>query len=169
MEVTELPDGTTVINDAYNANPESMVAALKALAAMGRRRTTWAVLGEMRELGDGSIGAHDEVGRRAVRLGVDRLVGIGQSCRPMVVGAAAEGYYGGEAHFSPDVDDAAGYLRENLTAGDVVLFKASRAAGLERLAMQVIEELTVRPPTTTPSLAAEMSHDKTELVEGSSK
>lgn len=167
MEVTELPDGTTVVNDAYNANPESMTAALKALAAMGRGRTTWAVLGEMRELGNESISAHDEVGRRAVRLGIDRLIGIGPACRPMVVGAAAEGYYGGEAHYSPDADDAAQYLRENLSAGDVVLFKASRAAGLERLAGHVIDELTASQSIEDSVSAGGAGSTTSELVEGS--
>lgn len=140
MEVTQTADSTTVVNDAYNANPESMTAALRALVAMGRSKTTWAVLGEMRELGDESILAHDEIGRLAVRLGVDRLIGVGEQCRPMVLGAASEGYYGGEAHFSPDAQDARAYLAANLSVGDVVLFKASRAAGLEALAAEVIAD-----------------------------
>lgn len=140
MEVTETVDSTTVVNDAYNANPESMTAALRALVAMGRDKTSWAVLGEMRELGEESILAHDEIGRLAVRLGVDRLIGVGAECRPMVLGAASEGYYGGEAHFSPDSQDAREYLSAHLTPGDVVLFKASRAAGLEALAADVIAD-----------------------------
>ena len=140
MEVAEAADSTIVVNDAYNANPESMTAALRALVAMGRGKQTWAVLGEMRELGDASILAHDEVGRLAVRLGVDRLIGVGEACRPMVLGAASEGYYGGEAHFSPDAHDARVYLKEHSTPGDVILLKASRAAGLEELADQVLAD-----------------------------
>ena len=78
MEVTERPDGVTVVNDAYNANPESMRAALRALVGDGRGgRRTWAVLGEMLELGDESRAEHDAVGRLAVRLDVDRLVAVG--------------------------------------------------------------------------------------------
>ena len=138
MDVTQTVDSTIVVNDAYNANPESMTAALRALVAMGRKKTTWAVLGEMKELGEDSILAHDEIGRLAVRLGVDRLVGVGDACRPMVLGAASEGYYGGEAHFSPDAAEAEQFLRENVKPGDVVLVKASRAAGLEKLAAQII-------------------------------
>ena len=138
MEVTETADSTTVVNDAYNANPESMTAALRALVAMGRKKTTWAVLGEMRELGDDSILAHDDIGRQAVRLGVDHLIGVGAATRPMVLGAASEGYYGGEAHFSPDIADARDYLSKHVSAGDVVLVKASRAGGLEVLAADVI-------------------------------
>ncbi|NQU36520.1 MAG: UDP-N-acetylmuramoyl-tripeptide--D-alanyl-D-alanine ligase, partial [Actinobacteria bacterium] len=140
MDVTQTGDGTTVINDAYNANPESMSAGLRALAAMGRGRQTWAVLGEMRELGDGSMMAHDGVGRSAVRLGIDNLVGIGPACRPMVLGAASEGYYGSEAYYAPEVSDAAEYLSTRVGAGDVVLVKASRGVALEHLAAQLIED-----------------------------
>lgn len=140
MEVTETTDGTTVINDAYNANPESMTAGLRALAAMGRGKQTWAVLGEMRELGEGSIMAHDDVGRSAVRLGIDNLVGIGSACRPMVLGAASEGYYGSEAYYAPEVSDASEYLATRVEAGDVVLVKASRGVALEHLAAQLIED-----------------------------
>src|SRR6476646_11388751 len=74
MEGHERPDGVTVVNDAYNANPDSMRAALKALVAMGRGRRTWAVLGEMLELGEESATEHDSIGRLAVRLNVSRLV-----------------------------------------------------------------------------------------------
>ena len=94
----------------------------------------------MRELGDASILAHDEIGRLAVRLGVDRLIGVGEACRSMVLGAASEGYYGGEAHYCADGDQARKYLLEHAQAGDVILFKASRAAGLETLAEQVIAD-----------------------------
>lgn len=139
MEVTETGDGTIIVNDAYNANPESMAAGLRALAAMGRGRQTWAVLGEMRELGEGSMMAHDDVGRSAVRLGIDNLVGIGAACRPMVLGAASEGYYGSEAYYAPEVSDAAEYLATKVEAGDVVLVKASRGVALEHLAAQLIE------------------------------
>ncbi len=153
MEVTETADSTVVVNDAYNANPESMTAALRALVAMGRGKTTWAVLGEMRELGDESILAHDEIGRLAVRLGVDRLIGIGELCRPLVLGAVSEGYFGGEAHFSPDVLDAREYLSVHVSAGDVVLFKASRAAGLEALAAEVIADHGVSLPRVPGGMA----------------
>ncbi len=82
MEVTERADGVTIINDAYNANPDSMRAALKALVAMGRGRRTWAVLGSMLELGDESTTEHDAIGRLAVRLNVSRLVVVGDTARP---------------------------------------------------------------------------------------
>ncbi|MBD0292322.1 MAG: UDP-N-acetylmuramoyl-tripeptide--D-alanyl-D-alanine ligase [Jiangellaceae bacterium] len=141
MEVTDRPDGVTVVNDAYNANPESMRAALKALAAMARGRRTWAVLGEMRELGDASAAEHDAVGRLAVRLDINRLVAVGEAARPVHLGAAHEGSWGEEAAWVPDVGAALALLRAQLRPGDVVLVKASRAAGMERLAEALLREV----------------------------
>jgi UDP-N-acetylmuramoyl-tripeptide--D-alanyl-D-alanine ligase len=133
MEVTERADGVTIINDAYNANPDSMRAALKALVAMGRGRRTWAVLGSMLELGDESTTEHDAIGRLAVRLNVSRLVVVGETARPMASGAQHEGSWGDEAVWVPDADAAYELLSGELTAGDVVLFKSSRDAGLRWL------------------------------------
>ena len=87
MEVTERADGVTVVNDAYNANPESMAAALQALVDLAGERRTWAVLGEMRELGAATADEHDAIGRLAVRLGVDRLVVVGHAARATHLGA----------------------------------------------------------------------------------
>ncbi len=140
MEVCQALDGTVIVNDAYNANPESMAVALRALAAMGVGKTTWAVLGEMRELGPESMMAHDEVGRLAVRLGIDNLVGIGEPCRPMVLGAASEGYYGGEAYYAAGTQEAREYLLRSVAPGDVVLLKASRGVALEVLAEQLVAD-----------------------------
>ena len=133
MEVTERADGVTIINDAYNANPDSMRAALKALVAMGRGRRTWAVLGSMLELGDESTTEHDAIGRLAVRLNVSRLVVVGETARPMASGAQHEGSWGDEAVWVPDADAAYELLSRELVAGDVVLFKSSRDAGLRWL------------------------------------
>ena len=133
MEVTERADGVTIINDAYNANPDSMRAALKALVAMGRGRRTWAVLGSMLELGDESTTEHDAIGRLAVRLNVSRLVVVGETARPMASGAQHEGSWGDEAVWVPDADAAYELLSRELSAGDVVLFKSSRDAGLRWL------------------------------------
>jgi UDP-N-acetylmuramoyl-tripeptide--D-alanyl-D-alanine ligase len=139
MEVRQRPDGITVVNDAYNANPESMRAALKALVAMAGGRRTWAVLGEMRELGEASGAEHDALGRLAVRLDVNRLVAVGEAARAIHLGAAHEGSWGDEAAWVPDVGAALDLLRSELRPGDVVLVKASRAAGLERLAAALLE------------------------------
>ncbi|MGN6302504.1 MAG: UDP-N-acetylmuramoyl-tripeptide--D-alanyl-D-alanine ligase [Angustibacter sp.] len=133
MEVTDRPDGVRVVNDAYNANPDSMRAALKALVAMAGGRRTWAVLGEMLELGPDSLTAHDEIGRLAVRLNVSRLVAVGPGARPIHTGAVHEGSWGDESVHVPDVEAAYALLREQLQPGDVVLLKSSRDSGLRYL------------------------------------
>lgn len=140
MEVRVAPAGFTVINDAYNANPESMRAALKSLAAMAAGRRTWAVLGEMRELGDASMEEHDAIGRLAVRLDISRLVCVGEGTRVMHLGASSEGSWGEESIHVPDVDAAISLLRAELRPDDVVLVKASRSIGLERIAEALLSE-----------------------------
>ncbi len=136
MELVERADGVLILNDAYNANPESMRAALKTLAtvtATGRR--SWAVLGPMAELGTDAPAEHDAIGRLAVRLDVDRLVAVGEAARPIAHGAALEGSWSGESEWVPDAEAAIALLRAELRPGDVVLVKASRAASLERVAL----------------------------------
>ena len=148
MEVTTRPDGVTVIDDAYNANPDSMRAGLQALAWMsrseGQERRSWAVLGEMAELGDEAISEHDRIGRLAVRLDVSRLVvvGTGRSMRAMHHGAVMEGSWGGEATMVDDADAALALLRAELEPGDVVLVKASNSAGLGALAQALARATT---------------------------
>jgi UDP-N-acetylmuramoyl-tripeptide--D-alanyl-D-alanine ligase len=144
MEQHERADGVLVVNDAYNANPDSMRAALKALAAIARGRgpgtRSVAVLGEMRELGESSREEHDAVGRLAVRLDISQLVVVGEPARPIHLGASLEGSWGEESVFVADNDEALVWLREHLRPGDVVLVKASRAAALERVAEALLEE-----------------------------
>ncbi len=146
MAVATRDDGVTVINDAYNANPDSMRAGLKALAAIAREagetRRSWAVLGEMAELGDDAISEHDRIGRLAVRLDVSRLVvvGTGRSMSAMHHGAVMEGSWGAEVAMVADADAALALLRSELRAGDVVLVKASNAAGLGALADALVAE-----------------------------
>lgn len=139
MEVHRRADDVTIINDAYNANPESMRAALKALVAMGQGRRTWAVLGGMGELGEDSREEHDSLGRMVVRLDVSKLVAVGELTRPLYLGASLEGSWGDEAAWVADADEAIEMLRDELAPGDVVLVKASRAIGLERVAQALIE------------------------------
>jgi UDP-N-acetylmuramoyl-tripeptide--D-alanyl-D-alanine ligase len=141
MEVTTRPDGVTVVNDAYNANPESVRAAVRALVAMGAGRRTWAVLGQMGELGDDSAGDHEEIGRLVVRLAVDRLVVVGDAAGAMHRGACLERSSGEESVLVPDADAAVALLRSELRPGDIVLVKASNAIGLWRVA----DELLARP------------------------
>ncbi|MFN8158026.1 MAG: UDP-N-acetylmuramoyl-tripeptide--D-alanyl-D-alanine ligase [Candidatus Nanopelagicales bacterium] len=141
MEVSTAPSGATVVNDAYNANPDSVRAALQALAAMtrdGRRGT--AVLGEMFELGGTTVDLHEETGREAARQGAARLVAVGASepVAALARGYAAESGRPDDAVVVADADAALAALGE-LGADDVVLVKASRAAGLERLAQALTE------------------------------
>ena len=152
MRVSSRTDGVTVIDDAYNANPDSMRAGLQALAwissgGVGERRRSWAVLGEMAELGDDAISEHDRIGRLAVRLDVSRLivVGTGRSMSAMHQGAVMEGSWGEEAAIVADADAALAVLRAELQPGDVVLVKASNAAGLGALA----DALTAESPGDT--------------------
>ncbi|WP_245599643.1 UDP-N-acetylmuramoyl-tripeptide--D-alanyl-D-alanine ligase [Nakamurella lactea] len=133
MEVHELPTGVLLINDAYNANPESMAAALRALAQLGRGRRTIAVLGEMRELGDSSADAHRAVGTLAGELGVRRLLAVGPGTAGIAEGALSAGVPADEVQQVPGIDEAHDLLRQLLTAGDVVLFKSSRDSGLRYL------------------------------------
>jgi len=146
MEVHTRPDGVTVINDAYNANPDSMRAGLRALATMARggEKRSWAVLGEMAELGEDSVTEHDRVGRLAVRLDISRLVVVGTG-RPMSAmhhGAVMEGSWGSESVMVPDAGAALDLLRAELAPGDVVLVKASNSAGLGSMAEALLD---VRP------------------------
>ncbi|MDX3118492.1 MULTISPECIES: UDP-N-acetylmuramoyl-tripeptide--D-alanyl-D-alanine ligase [Streptomyces] len=144
MEVTERPDGVTIVNDAYNANPESMRAALRALAAMGRASQarggrTWAVLGKMAELGDEALAEHDAVGRLAVRLNVGKLVAVGgREAAWLQLGAYNEGSWGEESVHVSDAQAAVDLLRSELRPGDVVLVKASRSVGLESVAQALL-------------------------------
>ncbi|MBO0656597.1 UDP-N-acetylmuramoyl-tripeptide--D-alanyl-D-alanine ligase [Streptomyces triculaminicus] len=144
MEVTERADGVTIVNDAYNANPDSMRAALRALVAMGeaaraRGGRTWAVLGQMAELGGESLAEHDAVGRLAVRLNVSKLVAVGgREAAWLRMGAYNEGSWGEESVHVSDAQAAVDLLRSELRPGDVVLVKASRSVGLERVAEQLL-------------------------------
>ncbi|MGH3517201.1 MAG: UDP-N-acetylmuramoyl-tripeptide--D-alanyl-D-alanine ligase [Haloechinothrix sp.] len=143
MEVTTRADGVLVLNDSYNANPESVRAALKALAAMSSGRPagrSWAVLGEMAELGADSVAAHDEIGRLAVRLNIDRLVVVGERAAAMHQGASHEGSWGEESVLVPDIDAAISLLRDELRPDDVLLVKASKVAQLWRVADAVLAE-----------------------------
>jgi UDP-N-acetylmuramoyl-tripeptide--D-alanyl-D-alanine ligase len=142
MEVTERPDGVTVVNDAYNANPDSVRAALTTLQRMGAGRRTWAVLGTMLELGDESEALHAEVGQEVVDRGVAELVVVGESAGPIASGAlAALATRGGGTRVRTvtDAETAEALLRDELRDGDVALFKSSRDAGLRLLGDRLAE------------------------------
>lgn len=127
-------DGITVINDAYNASPDSMAAALKTLAQVRARGTrTIAVLGEMSELGEFSGEEHDRIGLLAVRLGISQLVVVGQGARRLHISAINEGSWHGESAFVETADEAFDLVVATARPGDTVLVKSSNAAGLRLL------------------------------------
>ena len=126
MDVFDRPDGVTVIDDSYNANPSSTAAALHAQTAIGRGRRRVAVLGYLAELGEMEREGHIQVGRLAAELGVERLVVVGAGAEPIHDGAVAVPEWGGESVVVSDQDAAVAWLRGELRPGDVVLVKGSR-------------------------------------------
>ncbi len=140
MEVRESEEGWIIVNDAYNANPDSMRAGLEVLASMSTGHRSWAVLGEMKELGETAEAEHEAIGRLVGDLGITRLVGIGEGARPMERACKAEGSFLTEATWVATPDEAITLLRSELSPGDVVLVKASRSIGLERLAAALMSK-----------------------------
>lgn len=155
MERTERTDGVTIINDAYNANPESMRAALRTLADLGRGRRTWAVLGAMLELGPDSIREHTAVGTQVVRLNISRLVVVGREARSLYISAIQEGSWGDECVFAETADEAYELLQAELRPGDLVLFKSSNSIGLRHLGDRIA--LPPQSPGTSAGTATEGS------------
>lgn len=145
MARTDRADGVTVINDAYNANPESMAAALRTLAQLGRTvdpatgqpHRTWAVLGAMLELGDASVEEHDRIGRLVVRMNISKLIAVGDETKPIYNAAHLEGSWGNEATWVKTPEEAEQILRAEVRPGDIVLFKSSNGVKLGILGDQV--------------------------------
>lgn len=132
-----------VINDAYNASPDSMSAALRTLAQITQpNERTVAVLGSMSELGESDQDEHIQLALLAVRLGIQRIVVVGEAARVLYLAAISEGSWDGEAVFFADSDSAFEYLKTELRAGDRVLVKSSNAAGLRYLGDRVGELFT---------------------------
>jgi len=137
MEVAERRDGAVVLNDAYNANPDSMDAALHALVHLPAPGRRIAILGDMRELGEYSAAAHERVGTRAVELGVDVVVGVGHGGAIIADAARAGGI---EGHTAATAADAQALASKLVGPGDAVLVKASRALGLQTVAHALLQE-----------------------------
>ncbi|MBA3551611.1 MAG: UDP-N-acetylmuramoyl-tripeptide--D-alanyl-D-alanine ligase [Actinobacteria bacterium] len=150
MEVFETPAGLRIVNDAYNANPASMAAALKAARWMAGDGRCIAVLGPMAELGPDSADHHERLGELLVRLGIDGLVTVGDRARRIAVGAEREGLEPERIVTCGDSDEAVEALRTFLGPRDLVLVKASRAAHLDRVA----KALRDRSTSATPGDAA---------------
>ncbi|HSV09009.1 MAG TPA: UDP-N-acetylmuramoyl-tripeptide--D-alanyl-D-alanine ligase [Candidatus Binatus sp.] len=146
MEVTQLPNGVTVLNDAYNANPASMAAALHTLrASSGRRRL--AVLGEMRELGSEAEHAHRELGVAAAAAGLDGLFLLGPHAASVRAGAEAAGLDGGRIVVALTHAELAAQLRAYCRPGDLLLLKGSRGAAMEDVLRHLAGDAQVE---TTP-------------------
>jgi UDP-N-acetylmuramoyl-tripeptide--D-alanyl-D-alanine ligase len=141
MQVTNLDSGLTVINDAYNASPDSTRAAVVTLAELGRqtKRPTVAVLGEMAELGQYSAEEHDAIGRLVVRLNLNQLVVVGERAKLIHMGASLEGSWDGESKYFDEISDALHYLRGMLKGNEIVLVKSSKSANLRYLGDDLLE------------------------------
>jgi len=140
MELQERADAVLVVNDSYNANPESMRAALATLVELGRDRPgrTWAVLGDMLELGPAAEAEHLALGRLAVQLGVDRLLATGGYATAVVAGAREAGLGAGYAEAYQDKAELTERVAGEARQGDVVLVKASRGLALDTVAEQLL-------------------------------
>jgi len=142
MELGVTESGLTVINDAYNASPDSMRAALQTLAQLGRisGKKTVAVMGEMAELGEFSAHEHDAIGRIAVRLNLGQVVVVGKAAKLIHMGASQEGSWDGESQYFDEISNALAYLREMLTGDEIVLVKSSKSANLRFLGDDLLKE-----------------------------
>ena len=141
MQLTHTAHGISVINDAYNASPDSTKAALQTLAQLGRQtgRRTVAILGEMAELGEFARTEHDAIGRTAVRLNIGLVIAIGENAKLIYMGANLEGSYDGESQYIESLDGALPTVRGMLRAGDIVLVKSSKSANLRHLGDALLE------------------------------
>jgi UDP-N-acetylmuramoyl-tripeptide--D-alanyl-D-alanine ligase len=140
MEVMGGRDGVRVINDAYNASPDSMAAALKTLALIATpEQRTIAVLGEMSELGPYSVEEHDRIGRMIVRFNIQKLVVVGEGARAIHLAAEHEGSWGGEAVFVDTADEAFELIAADTRADDLILVKSSNSAGLRFLGDRIAQ------------------------------
>ena len=137
MEITNTSD-LTVINDSYNANPESMRAAIKTLVHLSQERggVSWAFLGKMQELGASERSAHQEIGRLAHDSGIDHLVDVGGAGYLMIPGDVMQSQT--QEHACANIESALD-LVDHFQPGDVILIKASRSEGLELLAEKIKE------------------------------
>jgi UDP-N-acetylmuramoyl-tripeptide--D-alanyl-D-alanine ligase len=162
MELTERADGLAVLNDSYNANPESMAAALDALAALGRRRVgsaTWALLGDMLELGEEAEADHAALGRRVAQTGVDRLIAVGDFAETLVAAARAAGLPAGHAVVAADKSAMVEAVVSGSGARDIVLVKASRGLALDTVAADL---LSADPGPGEQPVSARRAHPPAE-------
>lgn len=136
MEVHQLSSGVTLINDAYNANPDSVRAAIDTLAAMAAGRRTWLILGEMRELGEAAEMEHAKIGEYAAQRGIDELLCVGEGARAAHQSTQETALV--HSSWVADPQGAISALQSSLVSGDVALIKASRGIGLEVVASALL-------------------------------
>jgi UDP-N-acetylmuramoyl-tripeptide--D-alanyl-D-alanine ligase len=134
MEVSERPDGVVIVNDAYNASPEAVTAALHAVGVMAAGGRAYAVLGRMAELGERSREFHEDAGVAAARTGLTGIIAVGDEAAPILTGAKSVPGYDGELLAVDDAEAAVAALGDRLRPGDIVLVKASKVAGLQTVA-----------------------------------
>jgi UDP-N-acetylmuramoyl-tripeptide--D-alanyl-D-alanine ligase len=134
METFTGTRGIHVVNDAYNANPESTAAALRTARWIAGDRRVIAVLGQMAELGPIAEEEHERIGELAARLRIDHVIAVGEAAAPIAVAAAREGVEPDHVRAVDDVDAALSIVLDLIEPGDVLLCKGSRVAGLERVA-----------------------------------
>ena len=144
MEVHDRADGVRVVNDSYNANPASMTAAVDTLVELARGRgRSWAVLGDMLELGDDAPGLHAELAQQLAAAGVDEVVALGEFAPLLVAGQS------GRARVARDAAEATAWVRAEVAPGDVVLVKASRGLALNLVADEILRTPGVEPGPST--------------------
>jgi UDP-N-acetylmuramoyl-tripeptide--D-alanyl-D-alanine ligase len=153
MELTERPDGVVVVNDAYNANPDSMRAAVDTLVELGRAGggRTWAVVGDMLELGDTAAREHADLGRHLAERRVDRVLVLGEHAVTVADAAVAAGLDAASVHVLEGKDEALTRLRAALRPGDVVLVKASRGLTLDTVAEALSAAADPPGPADSPT------------------
>jgi UDP-N-acetylmuramoyl-tripeptide--D-alanyl-D-alanine ligase len=140
MQVYQLADGTNLVNDTYNANPMSMVAALQAVAAVRRERPIVAVLGEMRELGSSSAELHRQVGRQIGELGLERLITLGDLATEIGWGAQEVGMPPSACHHVASHTEAIALLKENWPKGAWIVVKGSRGMRMEKVVEGILAQ-----------------------------
>jgi UDP-N-acetylmuramoyl-tripeptide--D-alanyl-D-alanine ligase len=144
LEPLALPHDVTLLNDSYNANPQSMEVALRSLAELKGASRGLAVIGDMGELGTTAREAHRAAGRLAAELGLDLLFALGEHGGEVVAGALEGGMDRARAVSSRDADELTARIRSALRGGDWVLVKGSRAMRMERI-VQALAESSAKP------------------------
>ena len=141
MQIEVSKKNVTVINDAYNANPESMKSAIRTLKQIGVGKNKYAILGEMLELGDLSISKHQEVAELLQKLEIQNTIVIGRGAKTIYDFLSKNGYQG-QLNFVENVESAITKAKEMIQPSDVVLVKASRSIGLERVANAIVSDFS---------------------------